>query len=102
MTLKHLKISAFFWYFFLYLSSKCILYLKPSRTRIEFSFSTLSKILGDKGALQSTYGGGFAGTIQAFVPMELLDTFHNEMEAAFGKGKCYILSIRPVGGIEIA
>jgi hypothetical protein len=34
--------------------------------------------------------------------MELLDTFHNEMEAAFGKGKCYILSIRPVGGIEIA
>ena len=68
---------------------------------MSLALALCQKILGDKGAYR-VHGGGFAGTIQAFVPMELLDTFHNEMEAAFGKGKCYILSIRPVGGIEIA
>lgn len=68
---------------------------------LSLALALCQKILCDKGAYR-VHGGGFAGTIQAFVPMELLDTFHNEMEAAFGKGKCYILSIRPVGGIEIA
>lgn len=73
----------------------------PQEQGLSLALALCQKILGDKGAYR-VHGGGFAGTIQAFVPMELLDTFHNEMEAAFGKGKCYILSIRPVGGIEIA
>ncbi len=73
----------------------------PQEQGLSLALALCQKILGDKGAYR-VHGGGFAGTIQAFVPMELLDTFHNEMEAAFGKGKCYILSIRPIGGIEIA
>ena len=44
------------------------------------------------------HGGGFAGTVQAFVPLTRLDSFKAEMEAILGKGRCHILSIRPEGG----
>ena len=54
-------------------------------------------LLGDKGAVR-VHGGGFAGTVQAFVPLEKLDAFKAEMEAILGAGKCHILSIRPEGG----
>lgn len=75
----------------------------PAHTQeqgLSLALALCQKILGDKGAYR-VHGGGFAGTIQAFVPTELLETFRNEMESAFGKGKCYVLSVRPVGGIEI-
>ncbi len=44
------------------------------------------------------HGGGFAGTIQAFVPLDALESFSAEVEAALGQGSCRALSIRPVGG----
>lgn len=44
------------------------------------------------------HGGGFAGTVQAFVPLELLDSFKAEMERILGEGRCHVLSIRPEGG----
>lgn len=43
-------------------------------------------------------GGGFAGTVLAFVPTDMLDEFRTGMEAALGKGSCHVLSIRPQGG----
>lgn len=46
-------------------------------------------------------GGGFAGTIQAYVPEELVESYRDGVEAVFGKGACYVLSIRPVGGLRI-
>ena len=46
-------------------------------------------------------GGGFAGTIQAYVPLDLVETYRNRIEAVFGEGTCHILSIRPTGGIRI-
>ncbi|MBQ2775034.1 MAG: galactokinase [Clostridia bacterium] len=46
------------------------------------------------------HGGGFAGTIQAFVPNDKLDSYKALMEKVFGVGSCYVLSIRPVGGVE--
>ena len=54
-------------------------------------------LLGDKGAVR-VHGGGFAGTVQAFVPVEMLDEFKAGMEAILGEGRCHILSIRPEGG----
>ena len=54
-------------------------------------------ILDGKGAWR-VHGGGFAGTIQAFVPNEMLAEYKDRMELVFGKGSCYVLSIRPVGG----
>ena len=53
-----------------------------------------------KGASR-VHGGGFAGTIQAFVPFELLKEFKMELEKVFGSGSCHVLKIRPVGGCEV-
>ena len=58
------------------------------------------RVLAGRGAWR-VHGGGFAGTIQAFVPLDLLDTYKSEIERVFGEGACYVLSIRPVGGTEI-
>ena len=57
--------------------------------------------LSRKGASR-VHGGGFAGTIQAFVPFELLKEFKMELEKVFGNGSCHILKIRPLGGCEVA
>ena len=56
--------------------------------------------LNGRGAYR-VHGGGFAGTIQAFVPYEILDTFVAGMDGALGEGACHVLSIRPQGGVEM-
>ena len=53
--------------------------------------------LNGKGAVR-VHGGGFAGTAQAFVPVEMLADFKAHMEAILGEGRCHVLSIRPEGG----
>ncbi len=58
------------------------------------------QFLGDKGACR-VHGGGFAGTIQCYIPTDLLDDYKTMIESAFGLGSCSVLSIRPVGGYEI-
>ena len=54
--------------------------------------------LQGKGAYR-VHGGGFAGTVQAFVPFELLDSFVAGVDGALGAGACHVLSIRPQGGV---
>ncbi len=54
-------------------------------------------LLSGRGACR-VHGGGFAGTIQAFVPLDMLDSFRSGIEAALLPGCCHVLSIRPVGG----
>ena len=54
-------------------------------------------LLGGKGAVR-VHGGGFAGTVQAFVPVEMLAEFKAGMESILGEGRCHVLSIRPEGG----
>ena len=56
--------------------------------------------LRGKGAYR-VHGGGFAGTVQAVVPFELLDSFRAGIDAALGEGACHVLSIRPQGGVEM-
>ena len=56
--------------------------------------------LQGRGAYR-VHGGGFAGTVQAFVPFDLLDSFKAGMDAALGEGACHVLSIRPQGGVEM-
>ena len=56
--------------------------------------------LKGRGAYR-VHGGGFAGTIQAFVPLDMLDEFVASMDAALGTGACLVLSIRPQGGVEM-
>lgn len=59
-----------------------------------------SAMLGGRGAIR-VHGGGFGGTIQAFVPVVLLSQFRAGMESALGVGCCHVLQIRPVGGTTI-
>lgn len=61
----------------------------------------MSQQLLHKQGVYRVHGGGFAGTIQAFVPNELLAVYKETMEAIFGKGSCYVLSVRPVGGVRV-
>ena len=56
--------------------------------------------LDGRGAYR-VHGGGFAGTVQAFVPMDLLEAFRSGIDAALGEGACHVLSIRPQGGVEM-
>lgn len=53
-------------------------------------------LLKGKGAFR-VHGGGFAGTVQAFVPSDMLEEFKAGIEAVLGKESCHVLSIRPVG-----
>ena len=57
--------------------------------------------LHGRGAYR-VHGGGFAGTVQAFVPFDLLHDFCTGIHNALGQGACHILSVRPFGGVEIS
>lgn len=61
------------------------------------ALTVAGRALGGRDACR-VHGGGFAGTIQAFVPLDMLEGFQREVEAVLGKGSCKALSIRPVGG----
>lgn len=57
-------------------------------------------VLSGKGAWR-VHGGGFAGTIQAFVPNDLLDKYIGTLEHVYGKGKCHKLFIRSKGSVKV-
>lgn len=57
-------------------------------------------VLSGKGAWR-VHGGGFAGTIQAFVPNSLLDKYVSTLEHVFGEGKCHKLFIRSKGAVKV-
>jgi galactokinase len=56
---------------------------------------------GYERAACRVHGGGFAGTVQAYVPIEALDAYRGRMEALFGPGALNVLRIRPVGAVEV-
>ena len=66
---------------------------------VAVSLALCEHYLQGRGAFR-VHGGGFAGTVQAFVPFDLLDAFRSGMDAALGQGACHVLSIRPQGGVE--
>ena len=56
--------------------------------------------LAGRGAYR-VHGGGFAGTVQAFVPYDMLESFVAGVDSALGAGACHVLSIRAQGGVEM-
>ena len=66
---------------------------------VAVSLALCEHYLQGRGAFR-VHGGGFAGTVQAFVPFDLLDSFRAGIDAALGEGACHVLSIRPQGGVE--
>ena len=72
----------------------------PSQQAVPMVLAIGSELLDGTGAIR-VHGGGFAGTIQAFVPDDRLDSFKAGMDALLGEGACHVLHIRPVGGTVI-
>ena len=72
----------------------------PTEQKLSLALCLSQQMLEGKGAWR-VHGGGFAGTIQAFVPDELLDEYRQTMDAVFGEGSCLVLIIRPVGGTRV-
>ena len=73
---------------------------QPTKQEIPLAIMMSKRILNGAGAVR-VHGGGFAGTIQAFVPLELADRYTEEMNRIFGENACQMMRIRPVGGVEI-
>ena len=67
---------------------------------VALALALAEKLLNGRGAYR-VHGGGFAGTIQAFVPFDILDTFVAGIDGVLGQGACHVLSIRPQGGVEM-
>ena len=66
---------------------------------VAFALALCDSLLRGRGAYR-VHGGGFAGTVQAFVPRYMLDGFKEAVEAGLGKGSCHVLNVRPYGGIR--
>ena len=72
----------------------------PTKQALTLGIMQSRKILRGKGAVR-VHGGGFAGTIQAFVPVDFAEKYISEMNRIFGEDSCVKIKIRPVGGVEI-
>ena len=68
---------------------------------VAVSLALCQRYLQGRGASR-VHGGGFAGTVQAFVPFDLLENFRDGIDSVLGQGACHVLSIRPQGGVEMA
>ena len=74
--------------------------VNPQEQGLSLALALIAKILGGKGAYR-VHGGGFAGTVQAYVPLDMLDAFKAEMQSVFGEKSCYVLSVRSAGGTKV-
>lgn len=72
----------------------------PCAQAIPLALCIAEQQLGSRGAFR-VHGGGFGGTIQAYVPKEKSVSYCASMERIFGKGCCYILQIRNFGPIKL-
>ena len=67
---------------------------------VAIALAVCEHLLNGKGAYR-VHGGGFAGTVQAFVPFEILEKFREGIDSVLGEGACHVLDIRPQGGVEM-
>ncbi len=73
----------------------------PSEQGLSVALALADGYLADKGGSHRVHGGGFAGTIQAFVKTEELDGFVKLMDSVFGEGAAMPLNVRPKGAIKL-
>lgn len=73
---------------------------KPEEQGLSVGLWASERILRGRGAVR-VHGGGFAGTIQAFVPVEAAEEYRAELDRIFGAGSCRALRVRPVGGVAV-
>lgn len=67
---------------------------------VSLALAVSEQALGGEGATR-VHGGGFAGTIQAFVPDKKVEAYRSAMDAVFGEGACHVLKVRRFGGTRV-
>jgi galactokinase len=73
---------------------------QPQEQGVPLGLALSQRVLEGRGAWR-LQGGGFGGTIQAFVPLTLLPVYQNTIESVFGKGSCYVLCVRNYGAVAV-
>ncbi|MBQ7486948.1 MAG: hypothetical protein IJT77_05615 [Clostridia bacterium] len=74
------------------------IYARPNEEQMALAIALTRRFLKGAGAVR-VHGGGFAGTIQAYVPLSCLEAYRIFIEKVFGKGSCIPLMIRPEGAV---
>ena len=72
----------------------------PREQAISLALALTKQFLNGRGAYR-VHGGGFAGTIQCYIPNKMFDSYKKMIEAVFGDGSCVKLFVRSVGGYEL-
>ena len=72
----------------------------PKAQAVPLALAVGRRLLNGEGAIR-VHGGGFAGTIQAYVPVDGLDEFTKGIETVFGEGTVHVLRIRPEGACAV-
>lgn len=72
----------------------------PQNQAVSLALALSENILGNHGVCR-VHGGGFAGTIQAFVENDYVEIYKKEIEKAFGQGSCLVLKVRAKGGCKV-
>lgn len=67
---------------------------------VSLALAISEDFLGDNG-VSRVHGGGFAGTIQAFVKNDIVIEYQKIMDKVFGQGACSVLKIRKYGGMKV-
>lgn len=67
---------------------------------VSIGLAVSESILGNHG-VSRVHGGGFAGTIQAFVENGFVENYREMLDSVFGEGSCHVLKVRPFGGIKV-
>ena len=72
-----------------------------SEQGLSLALALTDNALKGKGGAYRVHGGGFAGTIQAFVPKSEVESYRKVIDSAFGAGACHVLRIRGFGAIKL-
>lgn len=72
----------------------------PACQAVAVGLAVSEDVLAGHGVCR-VHGGGFAGTMQAFVETGFVDNYRRELDRVFGQGACHVLSIRPVGATQV-
>lgn len=72
----------------------------PLNQGVSVGLAASETVLKHRGAVR-VHGGGFAGTIQAFVPEDLVEEYRTFMDGVFGENSCHVLKVRKYGGMKV-
>lgn len=76
--------------------------ISPSEQGISLAIGVAEEALGGKKCAYRVHGGGFAGTMLAFIPTDMTASYTNLMDSVFGEGATTVLTVRPMGATRIA